>query len=217
MNICSALAWDRIRSGNYLRRGSPGWNKAMKLLEVVMRLGLCCKSTRLLTTLLAILFAGFSMAAMAEEEVLHFGYGSNMSESYMKQYTPSLRYVRNAQLPNFEIQFRKYSENMKGGISSIIEKPGGMVYGVLYFIPKKEMEELDVLEDVPLGIYKRETFQVLGDDGKWYAADLYRVTEPKGPFEPAKQYLDLMLTGAREHGINPEWIATLEAMRSKLN
>ena len=152
-----------------------------------------------------------------EDVVLHFGYGSNMSESYMRQYTPSLKYVMNAQLPNFEIQFRKYSKNMGGGISSIIEKPGGMVYGVLYYITKKEMDALDILEDVPLGIYKRETFQVLGDDGKWYAADLYRVTNPKGPFEPAKKYLDLMIAGASEHNINQDWIETLKKMREKQN
>jgi len=152
-----------------------------------------------------------------EEQVLHFGYGSNMSEAYMKQYTPSLKYVMNAQLPNFEIQFRKYSDNMQGGISSIIPKPGGMIYGVLYYIPKQEMDELDILEDVPLGIYSRETFQVLGEDGQWYAADLYRVTEPKGPYTPAKQYLDLMIAGATEHDINPAWLAKLKEMRAALD
>ena len=150
-----------------------------------------------------------------EAFVLHFGYGSNMSEAYMRQYTPSLEYVMNAQLPNFEIQFRKYSKNMGGGISSIIEKPGGMVYGVMYYITKKEMEALDILEDVPLGIYKRETFQVLGEDGKWYAADLYRVSEPKGPYKPAKKYLDLMIAGAIEHNINKAWLETLRKMRAK--
>ena len=147
--------------------------------------------------------------------VLHFGYGSNMSEAYMRQYTPSLEYVMNAQLPNFEIQFRKYSKNMGGGISSIIEKPGGMVYGVMYYIKKKEMEALDILEDVPLGIYNRETFQVLGEDGEWYAADLYRVSEPKGPYKPAKKYLDLMIAGAIEHNINKAWLKTLKKMRAK--
>ena len=164
---------------------------------------------------ISISFFSTSDSFAEEEQVLHFGYGSNMSETYMKQYTPGLRYVMNAQLPNFEIQFRKYSENMGGGISSIIDKPGGMVYGVLYWIPKKEIEELDILEDVPLGIYKRETFQVLGEDGEWYEAELYRVTEPKGPYEPAKQYLDLMIAGSTEHNINPEWIAKLKEMRAK--
>ena len=159
---------------------------------------------------------GFGQPSAEKEElVLHFGYGSNMSESYMRQYTPSLKYVMNAQLPNFEIQFRKYSNNMGGGISSIIEKPGGMVYGVMYYITKKEMDELDILEDVPLGIYKRETFQVLGEDGKWYEADLYRVSEPKGPYEPAKKYLDLMISGATEHNINEDWLKKLKQMRAK--
>lgn len=171
-----------------------------------------------LATALAVFAIGFSQASAHEDDlILHFGYGSNMSEEFMKQYTPSLEYVMNARLPNFEIQFRKYSENMKGGISSIIEKPGGMVYGVLYYIPRKEIEALDILEDVPLGIYKRETFQVLGEDGKWYAGDLYRVSEPKGPYEPAAQYLDLMIAGGKEHGINAEWVAKLEAMRAELD
>ena len=159
---------------------------------------------------------GFGQPSAEKEElVLHFGYGSNMSEAYMRQYTPSLKYVMNAQLPNFEIQFRKYSNNMGGGISSIIEKPGGMVYGVMYYITKKEMDELDILEDVPLGIYKRETFQVLGEDGKWYEADLYRVTEPKGPYKPAKKYLDIMISGATEHNINKKWLKKLKLMRAK--
>jgi len=162
----------------------------------------------------AISFFAATDSVADEEQVLHFGYGSNMSEAYMKQFTPSLKYVMNAQLPNFEIQFRKYSEDMGGGISSIIEKPGGMIYGVLYWIPKTEMEALDILEDVPLGIYKRETFQVLGEDGEWYGADLYRVTEPKGPYEPASKYLDLMIAGSTEHNINPEWIAMLKEMRA---
>jgi gamma-glutamylcyclotransferase (GGCT)/AIG2-like uncharacterized protein YtfP len=166
--------------------------------------------TLISTTILAVMVS----AQAEDEQVLHFGYGSNMSEAYMKRYTPGLKYVMNAQLPNFEIQFRKYSENMQGGISSIIPQPGGMIYGVLYYIPKREMEELDILEDVPLGIYNRETFQVLGEDGKWYAADLYRVADPKGPFEPASQYLDLMIAGGKEHNINPEWIAKLEKMRA---
>ena len=167
-----------------------------------------------LLILSAISFSVSTDSIADEEQVLHFGYGSNMSEAYMKQFTPSLNYVMNAQLPNFEIQFRKYSQDMGGGISSIIEKPGGMIYGVLYWIPKKEMEALDILEDVPLGIYKRETFQVLGEDGKWYDADLYRVTEPKGPFEPASKYLDLMIAGSTEHNINPKWIAKLKKMRA---
>ena len=179
------------------------------------------RSFRKLKLVLVLILMGYSLSSSAqesiEEKILYLGYGSNMSEVYMKAYAPSLEYVMNARLPNYEIQFRKYSTNMKGGISSIIEKPGGMVYAVLYWISKKEMEALDILEDVPLGIYKRETFQVLGDDGIWYAADLYRVANPKGPYTPSKQYLDIMVAGAKEHNINKDWIARLEQARADLD
>ncbi|MEC9415930.1 MAG: gamma-glutamylcyclotransferase family protein [Pseudomonadota bacterium] len=151
-----------------------------------------------------------------DDVIYYFGYGSNLDEDYMRQWTPSLKFVSLARLPNFEIQFRKYSTDLKGGISSIIEKPGGMVQGVIYTIKKSEMEALDILEDVPLGIYKRETFKVITEDGIWYNADLYRVVTPKGPFIPSVKYLGYMIKGAKAQGINQPWIDYLEALREEI-
>ena len=48
--------------------------------------------------------------------VYHFGYGSNLDEDYMRQWTPSLKFVTKAQLPNFEIQFRKYSTDLEAAL-----------------------------------------------------------------------------------------------------
>jgi len=151
-----------------------------------------------------------------DDVIYYFGYGSNLNEDYMRQWTPSLKFVSLARLPNFEIQFRKYSTDLKGGISSIIEKPGGMVQGVVYTIEKLEMEALDILEDVPLGIYKRETFKVVAEDGTWYNADLYRVVNPKGPFTPSVKYLGYMIKGAKAQGINQPWIDYLESLREEV-
>lgn len=53
---------------------------------------------------------------------------------------------------------------------------------------------------------------MLGEDGKWHKADLYRVANPQGPFAPAKGYLELMLEGAREHEMDPKVIKWLESM-----
>lgn len=44
-------------------------------------------------------------------------------------------------------------------------------------------------------------------------ADLYRVTNPAGPFPPSKSYLDLMLEGAREHQLDADYIEWLESLR----
>jgi hypothetical protein len=85
-----------------------------------------------------------------------------MSTAYIREYCSSARFVMRAVLPDFHIEFRRYSIDLQGGISSIIEAPGEILHGVLFEIEEREILELDVLEDVPQGIYRR--------DNSWYWA-----------------------------------------------
>ena len=142
----------------------------------------------------------------------HFGYGSNLNTQFLRKYVPSAEFLMKAYLPNFEVQFRFWSKRRNGGISTIIESPGRLVHGVIYRVDAKEMEELDILESVPQGLYKREKFLVLGENEKWIEADLYRVAKPKGPFTPSKSYVELMLSGAKDHGIDPNYMKIIEAI-----
>ena len=142
----------------------------------------------------------------------HFGYGSNLNIDFLHQYLPSAKRVMKAYLPNYEVQFRFWSKKRQGGISTIIEKPGGLVHGIIYECNEDELINLDIIESVPQGLYKRETFRVLGEDTAWHLADLYRVSKPKGPFTPARGYVELMLSGAREHGLDPEYVKVIEVI-----
>lgn len=171
-----------------------------------------------LALLIGLIFL-FSLGISSQEQqsadkdlVYHFGYGSNLSSKFLKKYCPNLKTVMKASLPNYHIEFRFYSTNLEGGISTIIEAPGEMTHGIIFSMPKKEMDELDIIESVPEGLYSRETFLVLGEDGKWHKADLYRVVNPQGPFAPAKKYLEYMLEGAQEHKMDPKFIKWLESM-----
>jgi len=56
---------------------------------------------------------------------------------------------------------------------------------------------------------------VLGEDGKWHEAELYRVIDPQGPFPPARSYVEIMLEGARDLGIDPEYIKKIEEFLSQ--
>lgn len=147
----------------------------------------------------------------------YYAYGSNLSSRYIRDYCPSASFVMQADLPNFQVEFRHYSENRQGGISSIIEAPGQLVQGVIYEVPEEELIELDILESVPEGLYRRDTFLILGRDGLWHKADLYRVTNPTGPYSPSKEYLEDMIEGAQEHGLTAEYIAKLVALRQSLD
>ena len=140
-----------------------------------------------------------------------------MSTAYIVKYCSSARFVARAALPNYHIEFRRYSTDLQGGISSIIEAPGEIVQGVLFEIDEREILELDVLEDVPLGIYRRDTFMVLGEDTSWQRADLYRVCHPEGPYTPSKKYLDFMVSGAQEHQLDVAYTDQLIELRASLD
>jgi gamma-glutamylcyclotransferase (GGCT)/AIG2-like uncharacterized protein YtfP len=146
----------------------------------------------------------------------YYAYGSNLCSRYLKEYCPSAVFVTKADLPNYRIEFRRYSHGMGGGISTIMEAPGRLIRGVIYEVPEGEIGAMDKLEGVPEGLYLRETFLVLGADCNWHRADLYRIAKPEGPHAPAKRYVDLMVEGAREHGLDPKYVAELSALRRSL-
>jgi hypothetical protein len=54
------------------------------------------------------------------------------------------------------------------------------------------------------------SFLIVGENGKIHAADLYQVIDPQGPFPPSKTYVQGMLTGAREIGLDLTYIKTIE-------
>ena len=121
-----------------------------------------------------------------------------------------------AVLANYKVEFRHFSKNMRGGISSIIETPGILVKGVIYDVRKSELDELDILENVPEGIYRRDTYFVMGEDGQWHRADLYRVSTPTGPYTPSRSYVDFMIESARKHGLDADYVEQLVAIRKTL-
>ena len=105
------------------------------------------------------------MSSAKHDRLLNFAYGSNTASRYLRGYCPGAEPLMRAVLPNFWIEFRRYSTDLQGGISTIMETPGDRVRGILFSIPRVEIEALDILEDVPLGLYLRQGFLVLGEDG----------------------------------------------------
>ncbi len=143
--------------------------------------------------------------------MLHFGYGSNLSiKAVHEDLNPNAKYVMKGFLPNFEVSWPMWSEEEQSGYSGIMEAPGELVHGALYEMTEQELIAMDNLEDCYKDLYKRETFLVLGEDDKWHKADLYRVIDPKGPFPPARSYVEIMLAGARDLELDPEYIKKIE-------
>ncbi len=146
------------------------------------------------------------------DTLLSFAYGSNMSSAYLRETCPSAVPVGRAQLPNVAIEFRRFSTDLAGGISTTQLAPGAVVWGVLFEIARAEIEALDLLEDVDKGLYLREGHLVLDEVSAWRLAQLYRVARPEGPFAPSAKYLEWVRAGAAEHGLLADYIRGLERL-----
>lgn len=149
--------------------------------------------------------------------MLYFAYGSFLDSETLRQHCPSARFVTSAVLPNFEVQFNYMSKTYKAGVTGVEFAPGNMARGVVYEIPEEEMERLDVVEAVHQGFYYRETVLVVDEDGGFLEAETYRTTDPKGPFKSSRKYVGLMLKGAREHKLDPDYIRELETLYATLD
>jgi len=142
--------------------------------------------------------------------MLYFSYGSFLDSEMLRRHCPRARFVSRAILPNFEVQFNFMSRTYGGGVTGVEPAPGRMARGVVYDVPPEEMEHLDTVEGVPEGIYYRQRVLVVDEGGNLLEAQTYRTTDPKGRFKPTKRYLALMVKGAKEHGLDPEYVEELE-------
>lgn len=148
--------------------------------------------------------------------MLYFAYASFLSSDVLREHCPSARFVSRTYLPNFEVDFTYMSKTRNCGVASVEPAPGKIARGVVYDVPDDEMEHLDVVEAVPQGHYYRETYVLVDENGEFIRADTYRATEPKGPFTPNREYVGLMLKGAKEHDLDPDYIESLETLLSQL-
>lgn len=93
------------------------------------------------------------------------------------------------------------------GKANLMEAAGETVWGVLYRLSRHQLDTLDRFE----GGYTRAELEVHAADAThraWTYVSL-RLTEDPRPFD---WYKELMLAGAREHGLPDEWLARLQTL-----
>ena len=150
--------------------------------------------------------------------MLYFTYGSFLNMENIKKHCPNAEFVSTAILPNFEVRFNYMSEDYQTGVTGAEFAPGKLAYGVLYDIPHTEIEEkLDIVESVPEGYYYRQTVMVVKNNGDLVHAQCYHTAEPKGPFKSNRTYVSHMLKGAKEHGLNQDYVRELEELYNSLD
>jgi gamma-glutamylcyclotransferase (GGCT)/AIG2-like uncharacterized protein YtfP len=139
--------------------------------------------------------------------VFYFAYGSNMnckdllSWCHKKNLEINLNNPRVAVLLGYKLGFTHYSNIRKCGVTDVIngkDNKDSKVYGVLFETDEKSMENLNEKEGVKCvnkGVYKRIKVNVVSEN-KNFNAYTYEVIK-KGYFRPNKNYLDIIIKGAK--------------------
>lgn len=144
----------------------------------------------------------------------YFAYGSNMSSEEMRAWCPSAQFVAAARLPHHRLDFTRYSRKREGGVADIVPARGQEVWGVLYELDAGDLAALDRKEGVPAA-YTRAFVDVAPVSGEPARVLTYTVVEKGRTEAPSREYLEIMLRGARERDLPGSYVRTLEQIASR--
>ena len=147
---------------------------------------------------------------------LYFAYGSNMLTRRLRaaDRAPSAQVVAVAELPAHRLTFDKVS-NTDGSGKCDAERSGlesDCVHGVVYQIAEHHQAALDRVEGLGHG-YQRAMVEVATDSGR-LVCRCYLATLKQTGLSPFHWYKGLVLAGAREHKLPPQYIDWLSSIAS---
>jgi 5'-nucleotidase len=144
----------------------------------------------------------------------YFAYGSNLSLDRKAARTGAVRQALRCRLPGYRLCFNKRPSNGDGAYANIVQDPASSVWGVAYLCDEQAISTLDRCEGVGGGDYRQELVRVIADDGEesvalTYVAGLDHLCDGR---LPSDEYLDLVLEGARQHGLPGDYVGLVEAL-----
>ena len=147
------------------------------------------------------------------DDLWYFAYGSNLWIDQKERRTSRVRQgedaPRIAYLGEYRFAFNKRGKNGQV-FANIIPQPGGEVVGVAYRCNRATIEEMDAWEPG----YEPQMVRVTCVGGEQVEALTY-VAAPShltAEGRPTPEYLERIVTGARQHGLPKRYIAEIERL-----
>ena len=144
----------------------------------------------------------------------YFSYGSNMLKSQMQQRIPEAEFESRGFIKGYQLAFNREGSYRPGyGVASIVQG-SSEVWGAIWKIPASSMTLLDTIEDNP-DAYTRNTMPVMTPSGSSILCEVYIAIPQKEHIAPEREYMDRMISGASEIGIDRAYIEKLESIETK--
>ena len=156
---------------------------------------------------------------MSEGLILYFAYGSNMCLPHLSEWAashdlpaPTIIEAKSATLPGFRLAWN-YRSRRRSGAANVIRDAGQVVHGVLLTTDVTGLMTIDRKEGTP--IYYGRTLERIELVGSAFDAWVYQVDQKwieETPIWPDRQYLNLLLAGARAHDLPLEYVSALASL-----
>lgn len=131
----------------------------------------------------------------------------------MRRRCRGAKFVAAATLQDHELNFTGTSTMWGGGVADLNPAKGRVVEGVLWEITEADLKALDEYEGYPK-LYVRRNVEVETRDGRKAEAFVYFMARPGTYKAPSRRYMQLLVSGAEEHGLSDEYTVRLEAIRT---
>ncbi len=139
----------------------------------------------------------------------YFAYGSCMCPVDLKRslLEETKNYlVGKAILEGYRLGFYRKSRLRNCGVLDIVPDPNNCVEGVLYNLPWRLSDRLDLREEVPQNGYKRESIAVKTDNNHYHQVRTYVVVNKlEQEIAPNEWYAQVVLRGAANCGLSKEY------------
>jgi gamma-glutamylcyclotransferase len=145
---------------------------------------------------------------------LYFAYGSNLDTKHLERWLGRVPPSTIARLVDYRLAFNTEGFEPQEIYANIVPHAGSSVWGVVYECQPTDLNKLDEYEDVEGGSYRRGRVGVVTPAGKHLEADVYFACEERlcGDGQPSKRYSMQIISGAREHGLPPDYIRQIEML-----
>jgi hypothetical protein len=136
---------------------------------------------------------------------LYFAYETLVNRDRMRDVCPRARPVTAARIPDHGLCFTGRSAEWGGGLATIGLAPTRDLWGGLYEIDERGRAEIEKVGAGDGYVWAFTT--VLSEAGERVRAGLLVKVRDLEPAEPSETYLEVLRTGWRQWGIDPEIIS----------
>jgi gamma-glutamylcyclotransferase (GGCT)/AIG2-like uncharacterized protein YtfP len=147
--------------------------------------------------------------------ILYFAYGSNMLAERLHARCRSARFRGTARAEGFALSFAKRSRDGSGKATlAASNAPAACVHGVVFDIQESDIDELDRLEGLGRGYNRDNAFNVVEEPHRLLLSVATYIADPESvdpTLKPYDWYLRLVIEGARQHRLPPQYIEALGA------